>query len=202
MKFLTDTQEIQQYDKNLYFTKHNQIFEDSDGVLHLTPRFLITDGYTICDILSPIAGGRFEEDIRCSCAHDFWCRYHQDIQITISEARMVDLGILKIIDKNIPERIKKPVLACENVPRIYLNILPISFKRSNELFNEMLKATDTNLFKRKILTAGVHLNVGWIKKRHYPEGYLEEKLYNDFCDTIILDFFIINSKEIYIPKNL
>lgn len=182
MRFLTDMQEVQQYDRNMYYTKHNQIFEDSEGVLHLTPRYLRTDGYTILDILAPIAGGRFEEDIRCSSGHDLWCRYKTDIQITISEARMLQEGILIKKIKKYPLGEEKLVLVAENIPRIYLKLVPINFRKCNQLFSEMLEVCEVGKVKRKILSAGVYLNVGWLKKQK-PENSIEElerKLYFDF----------------------
>lgn len=182
MRFLTDMQEVQQYKRNMYFTKHNQIFEDSEGVLHLTPRYLRTDGYTIFDILAPIAGGRFEEDIRCSSAHDLWCRYKQDIQITISEARMLQEGILKEKIKKYPDDDKKPILVAENIPVEYLKIVPINFWKTNKLFNEMLRANgETGKFKTGILSAGVYLNIGWwLGSKEYNNKLDVSKIYNDF----------------------
>lgn len=161
MRFITGMQEVAQYDRNMFFTKHNQIFEDSNGVLHYTPRYMTTDGYTIYDCLAPIAGGRFEEDIRCSTAHDLWCRYKQDIIITISEREMRSNGFLIDVCKNYPNGIEKRIVACVDMPKIYLKVNPISFAETNRLFNEMLRCCEMSKYKEIILSTGVYFNFGW-----------------------------------------
>lgn len=181
-RFLTGMQEIQQYEHDMYFTKHNQIYEDDRGVLHYTPRYLCTDGYTIDDILAPIAGGKFAEDIRCSSGHDLWCRYKQDIHILISEAEMRQKGILIEKVKNYPKGIKKTLLVCENIPKMYLNIQPINFFECNRLFNEMLRSCEiSSKYKQIVRGAGVYLNIGWWLGDKSHNGKLTlDKIHYDF----------------------
>ena len=55
--FITGKAEVKQSDINgKWYTSHNQLYQDDDGVLYLVPRNYQTDGYTIPRWLAWLGG--------------------------------------------------------------------------------------------------------------------------------------------------
>jgi len=91
-------------------------------------------------------------------------------------------GILIEKVKNYPKGIKKTLLVCENIPKMYLNIQPINFFECNRLFNEMLRSCEiSSKYKQIVIGAGVYLNIGWWLGDKSHNGKLTlDKIHYDF----------------------
>jgi hypothetical protein len=161
-RFLTDNAEIIQTNtKGIWITAHNQLFQDIDGTINLVPRFFKTDGYTILDLLAPVAGGRFDEDLRCAIQHDWDCRYRYSIVVKLTEYELRKHGYYKTHYKQIGEE-RTPIMICEDIPTRYLKLIPIGFKATNAKFKRMVECVSwSEEVKRKVVAFAVNLNIGW-----------------------------------------
>ena len=158
-KFLTGKAVIKQSEKDgLYYTLHNQLYEDDNKELIYIPRFFTTDGYTINNILAPIAGGKMQWDIRASIGHDFECKYHKYIKICASVFDLKSMGMLKTIEKN-----GEIINICENIPIECLTLQKTSFNQTNSRFKRMMKATNCiKSWRINMMRLAVNFNIGWL----------------------------------------
>lgn len=136
----------------------NQLYKDDDGTIYLCPRNYITDGFTIPNGLSIIAGSKMNYDTRASSQHDFECSYHKVIVINMSEQRLRSMGLLRTLNgMNI----------CDNIPLKFLTIKNTTFKETNARFVRMLQSVNNIPAWRRILIGkAVSLNVGWLFSEH------------------------------------
>ena len=157
--FLTDKSRIVQTNiEGIWYTLDNQLYKDDDGVIYLTPRNTLTDGFTIPQFLTPFVGGKFFHDVRCSIGHDFECYYHKVLRVNFTEFQLKKSRILKY---------EKGLWICDNIPLQFLIIEDTTFRETNDRFMRMLKSL-TNISKKDQILIGsaVNLNLGWLKEPH------------------------------------
>lgn len=157
MKWLTEKSRIEQgNDTNDWYLLDNELFEDEDGSIYLTPRNYKTDNYTIPDWIAWLGGNKSKWDVRPSHIHDFGCQFHQLLKVNLTEQELIKAKIL---------RLHKTKIVCDDIPREYLSIVPVTKWQIDCLFKRAMKATGTipariyNLFR-----GGVFFNFGWLGK--------------------------------------
>ena len=144
----------------------NQLYKDDDGSIYLCPRNYITDGFTIPNFLSVVAGSKMNYDTRASSQHDFECSYHCAIRVNMSEHRLRKMGLLTT---------SNGLNVCENIPQKYLTIQSMTFEETNKRFVRMLQSVN-NIpnWRRFLIGKAVSLNVAWLFSKH---NYDKSKLY-------------------------
>ena len=151
--FLTGKSRFEQTDiEGLWKTQDNLLYLDENGLIYLTPRYFITDGYTIPSIVAWIAGGKMQYDTRCSTQHDFECKYKKVIIVNLS---LLQLRKMKLL------REKNGMTVCDNIPKRFLKIKDTSFFETNLRFQRMLKASGMHPIRRWTLFFGTCLNLAW-----------------------------------------
>ena len=160
MKWITDNSRIEKLSEaNKWRMIDNELFQDEDGSIYLTPRNYETDNYTIPDWVAWLGGNKSKWDIRPSHIHDFGCQYHQLIKVKLNETGLRRLRYL---------RVNKNKLICEDIPTKFLELIPVTKWEIDCLFKRAMKATGTiparvyNLYR-----GGVFFNFGWLGK-HPP----------------------------------
>ena len=160
MKWITDNSRIEKLSEaNKWRMIDNELFQDEDGSIYLTPRNYETDNYTIPDWVAWLGGNKSKWDIRPSHIHDFGCQYHQLIRVKLNETGLRRLRYL---------RVNKNKLICEDIPTKFLELIPVTKWEIDCLFKRAMKATGTiparvyNLYR-----GGVFFNFGWLGK-HPP----------------------------------
>lgn len=136
----------------------NQLFLDENNEIILCPRNYITDGFTIPNILSVIAGSKMQYDTRASSQHDFECSYGKVIKVHLTEQELLNMKLLHV---------HNGMLVCENIPLEYLEAQKTTFRETNARFARMLK-TCKNISKLRynLITKAVYLNASWILAKH------------------------------------
>ena len=155
MKWITDNSRIEKLSEaNKWRMIDNELFQDEDGSIYLTPRNYETDNYTIPDWVAWLGGNKSKWDIRPSHIHDFGCQYHQLIRVKLNETGLRRLRYL---------RVNKNKLICEDIPTKFLELIPVTKWEIDCLFKRAMKATKTiparvyNLYR-----GGVFFNFGWL----------------------------------------
>lgn len=155
MKWITDNSRIEKLSEaNKWRMIDNELFQDEDGSIYLTPRNYETDNYTIPDWIAWLGGNKSKWDIRPSHIHDFGCQYHQLIRVKLNETGLRRLRYL---------RVHKNKLVCEDIPVKFLELVPVTKWEVDCLFKRAMKATRTiparvyNLYR-----GGVFFNFGWL----------------------------------------
>lgn len=160
MKFLTSDSRLEKMpEPNKWKLIDNELFQDEDGSIYLTPRNYISDNYTIPDWVAWLGGNKSKWDCRPAHLHDFGCQYHQLIKVTLNESELRRLRFLR------PHNGK---MICEDIPLQYLSLVPITKWQIDCMFKRAMKATKSipsrvcNLYR-----GGVFFNFGWLGK-HTP----------------------------------
>lgn len=160
MKFLTSHSRLEKMpEPNKWKLIDNELFQDEDGTIYLTPRNYISDNYTIPDWVAWLGGNKSKWDCRPAHLHDFGCQYHQLIKVTLNESELRRLRFLR------PHNGK---MICEDIPLQYLSLVPITKWQIDCMFKRAMKATKSipsrvcNLYR-----GGVFFNFGWLGK-HPP----------------------------------
>lgn len=136
----------------------NQLYKDDDGTIYLCPRNYITDGFTIPNWLSFLAGSKMNYDTRASSQHDFECSYHKVILVNMSENRLRSMGLLHA---------SNGIEVCENIPLKFLSIKDTTFLETNGRFVRMLQSVNNiPKWRKTLFKKGVNLNIGWIFSKH------------------------------------
>lgn len=155
MKWITDNSRLEKLSEaNKWRMIDNELFQDEDGSIYLTPRNYETDNYTIPDWIAWLGGNKSKWDIRPSHIHDFGCQYHQLIRVKLNETGLRRLRYL---------RVHKDKLVCEDIPVKFLELVPVTKWEIDCLFKRAMKATKTiparvyNLYR-----GGVFFNFGWL----------------------------------------
>ena len=155
MKWITDNSRLEKLSEaNKWLMVDNELFQDEDGSIYLTPRNYETDNYTIPDWVAWLGGNKSKWDIRPSHIHDFGCQYHQLIRVKLNETGLRRLRYL---------RVNKNKLICEDIPTKFLELIPVTKWEIDCLFKRAMKATGTipahiyNLYR-----GGVFFNFGWL----------------------------------------
>lgn len=164
MNFITDFAELgQTAEPNYWYTKHNQLFKDQDGVIYLVPRYFITDGYTIPDWIAWLGGGKMKWDTRPAIGHDFDCKFHQCIRVILTEEELRRRRFLRTHKKQFGDDTYL-ITVCDDIPIDYLAIEPVTFNQANSKFKRMMKATgNIKNWRINLMRAAVNLNIGWLK---------------------------------------
>lgn len=162
-RFLTSMAVIRQSEKDgMFYTCHNQLYEDYNGELILVPELFETDGYTIHDFFVLICGGRMQWDIRPAIGHDFECKYHHYIKVCCSVEELKDKNILKTKEKN-----GEIINICENIPIENLKSVKTSFNETNLRFKRMMKSTGTiKNWRINMMRIAVNFNLSWFFVQH------------------------------------
>lgn len=155
MKWLTDKSRIEQSNEaNDWYLLDNELFQDEDGKIYLTPRNYKTDNYTVPDWIAWLGGNKSKWDVRPSHLHDFGCQYHQLIRVNLTEGGLRRLRLLRVHGSK---------LICEDIPRKFLSLVPVTKWEIDCMFKRAMKATKVippriyNLFR-----GGVFFNFGWL----------------------------------------
>lgn len=158
--FLTAKAEMEQTDKTgIWQTLHNQLYWDEDGEIYLVPRYYLTDGYTIPLWLAPLGGGKMQWDVRCAIQHDFECQYHQELVVKLSLAQLCAEKFLRnhITAEN------KVLIVCRDIPSEFLEVRDTNFKKVNDKFKRMMKATNSlRPWRINLMRFAVNFNIGWL----------------------------------------
>ena len=167
--FITARSRIEQTDKMGYWrTLDNELYMDDDGSITITPRYLWTDGYTFPQLAMAILGDKNKHDVRPSHGHDLFCRYHEQIKVTLSLAQLRMLGYLKEHNGKI---------ICEDIPNSFLEITPISKFDADNKFKRMMVTCSMPEFVIKLIRFGVVFNINWLKTG--KKSLKEYKLYKE-----------------------
>ena len=145
----------------------NQLYKDDDGTIYLCPRNYITDGFTIPNGLTIVAGSKMNYDTRASSQHDFECSYHKVILVNVTEHRLRKMGLLTTANG---------INVCENIPLKYLTIKDTTFSETNERFVRMLQSVNNiPTWRRFLIGKAVSLNIGWLfSQRSYDKSKVYE----------------------------
>ncbi|DAB01931.1 TPA: hypothetical protein CPT96_03235 [Candidatus Gastranaerophilales bacterium HUM_10] len=147
-KFLTCPARIEQLDeKGKYKVLDNELYKDDDGSIYLVWRGYETDNFTWIN--------SNDWDIRCSHLHDVGCQYHQLVKVRLN---IHQLRMLRFV------RTKGCKIICEDLPKKFLTIVPITGHEINNMFYRMLKAADcpkTPKYIQYLYRAGVAFNFNW-----------------------------------------
>ncbi len=173
-KFITGKALIKQSDiDGIWYTLHNQLYQDDDKRLLFVPRFFLTDGYTINNLLAPLAGGKMQWDIRPSVEHDIECKYHCVIEVKVTLDFLIASGIVRDIEKD-----GKKITVCENIPIEYLSVEKTTFNQTNCRFKRMMKAVGCiKNWRINMMRFAVNFNIGWL----FTKNELKlENLYKEF----------------------
>lgn len=155
--FLTSKSRILQVDNEGHWKLcDNEIYMTNSGEILITPRYFWTDGYTIPSIFIPIIGDKNKYDTRPAHAHDLFCRFHQRIRVNLSLAQLKRLGFLHYHPK-------KEIVVCEDIPKFYLQVLPIEKHDCDNLLKEMMISCKIKNIVCKIIRFGVNFNMNWKK---------------------------------------
>ena len=158
MTWLTAQSRIEQTkEANNWYLLDNEVFEDEDGSIYLTPRGFKTDNYTIPDWVAWVGGSKSKWDVRPSHLHDFGCLYHQLIRVRMSKSALKRYKYLKIN--------KEGKSVCDDIPVSSLELIPVTKWELDCLFKRAMKAT--NLIPARVYNTfrcGVFFNFGWLKK--------------------------------------
>ena len=131
--------------------KHPNRYDD--GTIYLCPKKQEYDGYTIPKQHAWLRGSNFEWDLRCAREHDLNCKYHQEIVVNISLAKLKALNLLRTINNKI---------YCLNIPKEYLLVRNVSFNSANDKFKRMmLSANNIQPWRVKMMRLAVNLNIRW-----------------------------------------
>lgn len=157
MKWLTSKSRLEQAEKpNKWYLTDNEIYKDEDGSIYLVPRNYMTDNYTIPDLLAWIAGSKSKYDVRPAHIHDFGCQFKQLIKVRLNEHGLKKLKYLKEKDGK---------LVCDNIPREFLELVPVTKWEIDCLFKRAMKATgDISNYTSCVYRGGVFFNIGWLGK--------------------------------------
>lgn len=136
----------------------NQLYKDDDGTIYICPRNYITDGFTIPEIVSVIAGSKMKWDTRCSSQHDFECSYGIYLQVNLTEFSLRKKGYLHLHNN---------LDVCEDIPLEHLIIKPTTFTQTNKRFLRMLQSVQSiPAWRAKMMGYAVNLNLGWFMPKH------------------------------------
>lgn len=168
-KFLTSHSRLEQLSiPDKWKIIDNQLYKDNSGRIFLCPRNTITDGYTIPNYVSWIAGHKMQWDVRASSQHDFECYYHKYIQVLLTEFELRKMRLL---------RASGSLEICEDIPLEYLMVKHTSFRNTNDRFLEML-LTLHNIpeWRAKMLGYAVNLNAKWLLEPYHFDKYSTYKV--------------------------
>lgn len=149
-KFLTSSSETKQLnEKGMFRLSHNELFRDEDGKIYLAWRGFKTDNFTWIK--------KADWDIRCSHIHDVGCKYHQVVEVHLTEEQLCKKGYLVCVNGDV---------ICKDIPYYYLKVVDVTGNWINNLFYRMLKYADcpkTPKYIQLLYRVGVALNFNWFK---------------------------------------
>lgn len=165
-RFLTPKSTIQQLNKKgMYRVCDNELYEDEDEQIYLCWRNFQTDNFTWIN--------SSDWDIRCSHFHDVGCKYHQVVKVHLSEAQMLNKGILEPCRNSVD-------FHCNDIPPCHLSVVNISGTQINNMFYRMLKASGAPKYVQLLYRAGVAFNVNWFRtgKKKINLNHIYKEEYN------------------------
>lgn len=142
---LTGNPIIEQVKNKVYRVLTNSVCILDDGTVAYVPRKFLTDNFTW---INPNAS-----NIVASHFHDVPCQYRKIIYI--------DLPVEEINKKYIYFKCGR--MDCKDIPIEHLKLKDMNFRQTNDLFNQVLKASGASKWATCYLSAGVYLNAGWAK---------------------------------------
>jgi hypothetical protein len=159
MKFLTASSRFEQLPvPEKWKLLDNQLYLDDNGDIILCPRNYITDGFTIPNLLSVIAGTKMQYDTRASSQHDFECSYGKVIKVHLTEQELLNMKLLHVYNG---------MFVCEDIPLEYLEAQKTTFRETNARFARMLKTCKSiSKLRYNLITKAVYFNVSWILAKH------------------------------------
>lgn len=166
-KFLTGHSRLEQLDfHEMWKLLDNQLYKDDDGTIYLCPRNLLTDGFSIPNLLSIFAGSKMKFDTRASSQHDFECYYHKKVIVNLTEVELRKMLLL---------RAHNDIEICEDIPVEYLTVKDTTFNETNNRFLRMLQSVHSiSAWQAKKLRFGVNFNIGWLFK---PNTFNIDEIY-------------------------
>ena len=183
-KFLTGKARIQQVERKGYWRLlDNEVYKDDNGDIHLTPRNMLTDNYTIPLWIDLFVGSPVDFDTRCSHAHDLQCYSHEALLVNLTEEELKEKGYLRYSEKN-------KMWICEDVPPEFLSTRKISKLGANNMLFRSMRAAGIPLWDRIKVRIGVSFNLNWFiykwlgktfdldLEKIYTEAFWEEHVRN------------------------
>ena len=168
-KFITSSSEAKQLPrKGMYKLSHNELYKDDDGTIYLAWRLFRTDQFTwinACDW-----------DTRCSHIHDVGCKYHQVVEVLLTEHQLKQKRFIQYEGDDV---------VCKDIPAKYLKVKDVSGHWINNLFYRMLRDADcpkTPKYIQYLYRAGVALNLAWFKSGKFKIDL--NLLYNEAWNEI------------------
>jgi hypothetical protein len=163
-KFLTASSEAKQLPKKgMFVLSHNELYKDEDGTIYIAWRGFRTDQFTWLR--------KANWDTRAAHIHDVGCKYHQVVEVLLTEHQLCQKGYLQYIDGEV---------ICKDIPAHYLRVKDVSGHWINNLFYRMLRDADcpkTPKYIQCLYRAGVACNVGWFKSGKIKIDL--DKIYNE-----------------------
>lgn len=163
---VTEVSRVKQDDEQTrrYILLDNSLYWDNDGSLYIVPRLYKSDGYTIPNWISWLAGSKMEYDLRPAHFHDFMCQWHAAIKIVGLEA--MDLKRKGYLRLHYCRETKKLMHVLEDIPIENLQIVEMSKWEVDCMFKRLMLATGKiKKWRVNLMRAGVFFNVGWIASR-------------------------------------
>lgn len=170
--FITAKSRIEQTNIPKYWkTIDNELYLDDDSQLYLVPRYFWSDGYTFPGLVMAILGDCRKFDVRPAHQHDLFCRFHECIKVNISLTQLRRLEILRSHNGKI---------ICEDIPKEYLEICPVSKKWTDDYFKQMMIDANVPKDKVNIMRFGVIFNFNW----YFKTGKASLNSYDIFNEDI------------------
>jgi hypothetical protein len=179
--FLTGRVRLEQTDKTRIFRiLDNELYQDDDDYIYLVPRYMQTDNYTIPLWISAIGGSPVDYRVEPSHLHDFACYAFAVVYVTLTKEELQEKGFYRYSNN-------RGMWVCENIPREFLAVRPITKMQANNLLYRAMRAAGVPFIKRWIVRLGTIFNIGWFikqcKKANISIDF--DKLYNkDFWDFV------------------
>lgn len=149
-KFLTTSSAIEQTNKKgIYTLLGNELYKDDDGRIYLAWRGFRSDNFTWIN--------SSDWDIRCSHGHDVGCKYHQVVEVLLTEHELKQRWFIRYYGDHV---------YCVDIPKEYLKVKDVSGNWINNLFFRMLRDANSPLTPKWIqylYRAGVALNLNWFR---------------------------------------
>ena len=154
MKWITNNSRIEKLSEaNKWRMIDNELFQDEDGSIYLTPRNYETDNYTIPAWVAWLGGNKSKWDVRPSHFHDFGCQFHALIKVCMNEQTLRTKRLLRVKDDKI---------VCENIPIKFLKVEKKNKWFIDCMFKRMMKvANNIPSWRINLMRTAVFFNVGW-----------------------------------------
>ena len=165
-RFLTQKVRMEQcHERRYWHTLDNELYQDDDGTIYITPRHFKTDNYTIPTWIAWLGGSPVDFRVEVSHIHDQICYAAKGVYTTLTKEELLEKGYYRFSDN-------RQLWVCENIPKEYLATKEFTKKQCNDLLWRALCATDTPWINKVIIRLGTIFNLGWVWLR-ITNGFID-----------------------------